>query len=47
MIKEKDEEAKFKRGIRLKAVDSAMSARDVTEKEIRDVKRLQEKQFRS
>jgi len=43
MIKEKDEEAKFKRGIRLKAVDSAMSARDVTEKEIRDVKRLQEK----
>jgi|TARA_R100000482_G_scaffold45821_1_gene16052 hypothetical protein len=43
MIKEKDEEAKFKRGIRLKAVDSAISARDVTEKEIRDVKRLQEK----
>jgi hypothetical protein len=43
MIKEKDEEAKFKRGIRLKAVDSAMSARDATEKEIRDVKRLQEK----
>ena len=43
MIKEKDAEAKFKRGIRLKAVDSAMSARDVTEKEIRDVKRLQEK----
>lgn len=43
MIKEKDEEAKFKRGIRLKAVDSAMTARDVTEKEIRDVKRLQEK----